>query len=145
MEWTECANGVLDRDTSPPSGVSVLPGVIERSARTIIAHGALDYILIANGTLLMIQNMTWNGALGFQEKPTDAFFVPYHDDPQLGTIAGAGVLGTTHTERGLTYVGVDLSGHMVSGFSFRLRSIKINKRGVMERRIKRLVRRDSPP
>jgi len=62
----------------------------------------------------MIQNMTWNGAQGFQSKPTAPFFVPYHDDPQISTIAGAGVFGTTHTERGLTYVGVDLSGHMVS-------------------------------
>lgn len=67
----------------------------------------------------MIQNMTWNGAQGFQSKPVDPFFVPYHDDPQLGSLAGAGVFGTTHTERGLTYVGVDLSGHMVSwGRSF---------------------------
>jgi len=59
-------------------------------------------VLLANGTLMMIQNMTWNGLQGFQTKPADPFFVPYHDDPQLGTLAGAGVFGTTHTERGLT-------------------------------------------
>ena len=71
----------------------------------------LDYILIANGTLLMIQNMTWNGAQGFQTKPSDEFFVPYHSESSLSSLGGAGVFGTTHTERGLTFVTVDLSGH----------------------------------
>lgn len=40
--WDECTNTqVFDggNDLSPPSGVSVLPGVIERSKRTIIGHG----------------------------------------------------------------------------------------------------------
>lgn len=68
-------------------------------------------VLIANGTLLTIQNMTWHGLQGFQSKPSDPFFVPYHDDPSLSTLAGSGVLGTTHTERNLTFVYVDLSGH----------------------------------
>lgn len=113
--WVECVSDVLTRDTSPPSGVSVLPSVIERSKRTIIAHGALDFVLLANGTLLMIQNMTWGGKQGFQNKPKDPFFVPYHNDMQAGTLAGAGVMGTTHTERGLTWVVVEMSGHMVGG------------------------------
>lgn len=115
--WEECASGVLKEDDSPPSGLSVLPGVIERLNRTIIAHGELDFILIANGTLLMIQNMTWNGLQGFQQKPSDEFFVPYHDDQSLSTLAGAGVFGTTHTERGLTWVEVSLSGHMVPQYA----------------------------
>ena len=72
---------------------------------------ALDMILLSNGTLLMIQNMTWNGAQGFQSKPTEPFYVPYHDDPSLSTLAGSGVFGTTHTERGLTWVSIDLAGH----------------------------------
>jgi carboxypeptidase D len=74
-------------------------------------------VLISNGTLLMIQNMTWNGAQGFQTKPTDPFYVPYHDDPSLSTVAGSGVFGTTHTERGLTWVSIDLAGH--SKFALR--------------------------
>lgn len=67
--------------------------------------------MISNGTLMMIQNMTWNGAQGFQTKPTDPFYVPYHDDPNPSTLAGSGVFGTTHTERGLTWVSIDLAGH----------------------------------
>ncbi|KAF2091896.1 alpha/beta-hydrolase [Saccharata proteae CBS 121410] len=113
QEWSECADGVLLIDTSKPSGLSVLPGVIERSKRTVIGHGLLDYILIANGTRLMIQNMTWNGAQGFQEEPSDPFFVPYHADVSDATLAASGYMGTTHTERGLTYVEVALSGHMI--------------------------------
>ncbi|EPE28601.1 alpha/beta-Hydrolase [Glarea lozoyensis ATCC 20868] len=120
IEWAECTNTdvfINNTDTSLPSGLSVLPGVIERSKRTIIGHGDLDFVLISNGTLLMIQNMTWNGAQGFQSKPSDPFYVPYHDDPSLSTLAASGVLGTTHTERGLTWVSVDLSGHMIPQYA----------------------------
>jgi carboxypeptidase D len=75
-------------------------------------------VLISNGTLMMIQNMTWNGAQGFQTKPTEPFYVPYHDEaPSQSTLAGSGVFGTTHTERGLTWVSIDLAGHSESSFS----------------------------
>lgn len=114
QEWAECSNGVLDTDTSPPSGLSVLPSVIERTnGRSTIAHGNLDYILIANGTLLMIQNMTWAGAQGFQTAPSEPFFVPYHAEAGASTLAASGVMGTAHTERGLTWVEVAMSGHMI--------------------------------
>ena len=65
----------------------------------------------------MIQNMTFNGAQGFQSAPSDPFYVPYHVDSSLSTLAGAGVFGTTHTERGLTWVDVSLSGHMVPQYA----------------------------
>ncbi|KAH8602242.1 Alpha/Beta hydrolase protein [Bisporella sp. PMI_857] len=120
-EWMECQEKfdviVNNTDLSPPSGLSVYPGVIERSKRTLIVHGALDMVLISNGTLLSIQNMTWGGQLGFQKKPTDPFYVPYHSDPSFSTLAAAGVFGTTHTERGLTWVSVDLAGHMVPQYA----------------------------
>jgi len=46
--------------------------------------------------------MTWGGKQGFQTPiATDSFLVD-----------GVGALGTSHTERGLTYVEVELSGHM---------------------------------
>ncbi|KAL8862714.1 MAG: hypothetical protein Q9178_001212 [Gyalolechia marmorata] len=115
--WVECSSGVLEEDNSPPSGLSILPRVIERLTKTVIAHGALDMILIANGTLLMIQNMTWGGKQGFQEMPQEEFFVPYHEEVGPSTLAGAGVFGTTHTERGLTWVEVALTGHMVPQYA----------------------------
>lgn len=61
--------------------------------------------------------MTWGGVQGFQSPPTDPFYVPYHNDISDSTLAGAGVFGTTVTERGLTFVGVDLSGHMVPQYA----------------------------
>jgi carboxypeptidase D len=131
VNWMECTNvnvfpnGPGGNDASVPSGTygGPLPSVIERSERTIISHAALDMVLIANGTLLMIQNMTWHGKQGFQSKPSDPLYIPYHaptdpsQDPHPSTIAGSGVMGTIHTERGLTWVGVDLSGHMVPQYA----------------------------
>lgn len=122
QEWYECAPNdvfVNGTDTSPPSGLSILPGVIERTERTILGHGLLDFILQYNGTLLAIQNMTWNGQQGFQQGPDqfDDFYVPYHEEVSLGTLAGAGVMGQYHTERGLTLVTIDISGHMVPQYA----------------------------
>ncbi|KAI9823131.1 MAG: hypothetical protein M1832_002574 [Thelocarpon impressellum] len=120
VKWLECTNKqvfVGGKDGSAPSGLSVLPSVIEKSRRTIISHGTLDMILILEGTLLMIQNMTFNGAQGFQQKPSDDFIVPYHVDPSPSALAGAGVFGITHTERNLTWVQVNLSGHMVPQYA----------------------------
>jgi carboxypeptidase D len=120
ISWTSCSAievFVNGDDTSEPSSFHALPHVIEKTNNVIIGHGALDMVLIANGTLLGIQNMTWNNLTGFQTRPTEPFYVPYHTDESLSTLAGAGVFGTAHTERGLTYVGVDLSGHMIPQYA----------------------------
>lgn len=130
--WAECTSNdvfVNNTDTSDPSSWYALPHVIDTTQNVIIGHGTLDMILLANGTLLTIQNMTWGGKLGFQSVPVEPFFVPYHYDSTasdiydetdmltLSSIAGAGVMGTAHTERGLTYVSIDLSGHMVPQYA----------------------------
>lgn len=113
IEWAECSainvfagNG---NDNSPPTALSVLPGVIEKNERTVIGHGGSDYVLIKNGTLIAIQNMTFNGAQGFSEEPSKPFVVE-----------GQGLLGKTHTERGLTYVEIELCGHMQPQFQVRI-------------------------
>lgn len=117
----------LRPDGSVPSGLGPLPRVIEATNNVILAHGNLDFLLFTEGSLVTIQNMTWNGKQGFQKAPTDDFYVPYH--PQLrellfGTTdkpftqnAGAGYLGKTHTERGLTFVTVDLAGHEIPQYT----------------------------
>lgn len=128
--YTICGDPTLGLDSSPPSGGpgGVLPQVIERTNNVIIGHGMLDFLLFANGSLATIQNMTWNGAQGFQTRPSADFFVPYspglaevlyetENQPipatSVGIVSGGGVSGTTHTERGLTFVTVDLSGHEI--------------------------------
>ncbi|KAL2126052.1 hypothetical protein VTI74DRAFT_1861 [Chaetomium olivicolor] len=74
-------------------------------------------ILIANGTLLALQNMTWGGKLGFQKRPDQPFYVPHNNFTTLSTLAAGGVFGSLASERGLTYVAVDLAGHMVPQYA----------------------------
>ncbi|KAL2061428.1 hypothetical protein VTL71DRAFT_7701 [Oculimacula yallundae] len=97
-----------DGDLSLPSSLGPLPSVIERTRNVIIAHGLLDFFFLADGTLISIQNMTWgDGLQGFQTAPSPVsnFFVPG------SATAGSGLQGVTHTERGLTFVTINLSGH----------------------------------
>lgn len=110
--WDECQSA-LDTDTSVDSSWVVLPRAIDALDRTVIVHGDLDFILLYNGTLLTIQNMTFGGAQGFQKAPSDAFYVPYHEDYSYESLSASGVMGITHTERKLTWVQQALSGHMV--------------------------------
>ncbi|KAF7331480.1 Carboxypeptidase [Mycena kentingensis (nom. inval.)] len=109
VEWSECSNvRVFPRgDASLPSAFTVLPNVIEKSTRSVITHGLADFILIAEGTRIVIQNMTWGGMQGFQTPIANDSFI----------VDGVGSLGTMHTERKLTYIEVALSGHMVPQFS----------------------------
>jgi carboxypeptidase D len=108
-------------DDSVPSALGPLPSVIERTNNVIIGHGWYDYLLFLNGSLVTIQNMTWNGAQGFQKVPDEPLLVPYttplqklvdgsESTPYIWD-AGAGILGTAHTERGLTFSSVYGSGH----------------------------------
>lgn len=113
QEWDECSNGVLDIDTSDNVTWTVLPRVIDALDRTVVVHGDLDFILLGNGTLMSIQNMTFGGLQGFQSEPCDEFYVPYHDEYSQESLSAAGVMGKTHTERKLTWVEQALSGHMV--------------------------------
>ena len=117
-----CANGVFPYgDGSAPSALGPLPSVIDRTQNVIIGHGWFDYLLFLNGSLVTIQNMTWGGQQGFQKPPTEPLFVPYTsalDADANGRAsapytadAGAGILGTAHTERGLTFSSVFGSGH----------------------------------
>lgn len=121
------SNGLsVEFNTGIFSSETVLPSVIDRSKRTVIGHSNLGYILLRAGTLLTIQNMTWGGIQGFQAPIEEDFFVPYHEDPFLATMAGAGIMGKTRTERGLTYFGIDGAGHMgksIDSPGLRLRSV----------------------
>ncbi len=88
--WFECGSLALNpfvgpydgegpeaqNDRSPDPIQGALPQVIEATNRVLIAYGNLDAIIITNGTLLAIQNMTWGGELGFQTAPSQDFVVP---------------------------------------------------------------------
>jgi carboxypeptidase D len=127
VNWDICSEGNVyagtGRDQSIPSTLSVLPNVIEKSERVLIVHGLLvcpslialplhdlymvqDFILLAEGTRIAIQNMTWAGAQGFQSPI----------EPESFVVPGFGVYGNAHTERNLTYVEFYYSGHMTPQF-----------------------------
>ncbi|GAB1527085.1 hypothetical protein RhiTH_010260 [Rhizoctonia solani] len=53
------------------------------------------------------RNMTWHGQQGFQQPIASESFI----------IEGFGILGAMHQERNLTYVEVDLSGHMMPQYA----------------------------
>ncbi|KAF8335892.1 alpha/beta-hydrolase [Cantharellus anzutake] len=109
IEWNECTRDVFvnGQDNSVPSMLSVMPNVIEKSERTVVMHGLLDFLLIAEGTRIAIQNMTWGGLQGFQTPIVEESFV----------IKGFGAIGNLHQERNLTYVEVNLAGHMMPEYS----------------------------
>ncbi|KAL7942830.1 alpha/beta-hydrolase [Trichoderma barbatum] len=124
INWEACVNPVFNttkgRDTSSPSGLKQLPHVIEATQNVILAHGDVDWLIPVDSVLLGIQNMTWGGKMGFQCKPQDPFYVPLygfngsepaHMDYAGNMSAGAGVQGTVHEERGLTFVVTKLAGH----------------------------------
>ncbi|TFY65947.1 hypothetical protein EVG20_g5147 [Dentipellis fragilis] len=104
--YVNATTGQLGSDQSIYSTLSVLPNVIEKSERVAIVHGLADYILLAEGTRIAIQNMTWNGAQGFQTPIQDESF----------HVKDMGVYGNMHQERGLTYVEFYYSGHMTPQF-----------------------------
>ncbi|KAI8452520.1 Alpha/Beta hydrolase protein [Phakopsora pachyrhizi] len=102
-EWKECQRGVFPHgDHSTPPALSVLPGVIENSKRTIIVTGQTDSMILFNGVRVALQNMTWGGDQGFRS-PIENDFI----------IDGKGYGGRYSTERGLTYAELEKCGHMV--------------------------------
>lgn len=130
--FTFCTRGVLvgapdgwRNDESLPSAQHVLPQVIDATQRVIIIGGDLDGNIVAEGTLLAIQNMTWGGQLGLQSKPADTFFVQMLErqfvdltfsigyPPPAPFFGGQGPMGTYTKERGLVWVHQLQAGHSV--------------------------------
>ncbi|KJX94244.1 serine carboxypeptidase like protein [Zymoseptoria brevis] len=118
-EWTECSEDDVfatpDRQ-GDQSEASALQGgplqqVIEATNNVIIVHGDLDFVLLANGSLFALNNLTFNGQRGFSEPPVCPFYVPYHDEAFSGSVASSGVQGGYVSERGLTFIGVNAAGH----------------------------------
>jgi carboxypeptidase D len=62
VTWNECSGpGYVfgaapdGKDTSLPSALSVLPRVIEKSKRTVVANGLADFVILSGGTRIAIQ------------------------------------------------------------------------------------------
>ncbi|WVQ80584.1 hypothetical protein IAT38_002689 [Cryptococcus sp. DSM 104549] len=131
IDWASCAAEPVfvggdagpeaEGDTSLDPIQSVLPQVIEATNRVLISNGDYDMIIITNGTLLSIQNMTWNGQLGFQTQPSEDIYIDI-EDTQWSSVFEAngfdgfpgvqGTMGVQHYERGLMWAETFQSGHM---------------------------------
>lgn len=107
----------------------VLPQVIEATNRVLVSNGDLDFIIITNGTLLAIQNMTWNGKLGFQTEPNTPIVITtpdlqyqdtFHANGADGLDGPQGTMGIQHFERGLMWAQTYLSGHEQPEFQPRV-------------------------
>lgn len=85
VTWSECSSESVfvggdggpqfEGDLSANPTDHVLPQVIEATNRVLVANGDYDMIIITNGTLLAIQNMTWNGKLGFESAPSEPIVI----------------------------------------------------------------------
>lgn len=132
VDWMQCTGPVFvgqggpqnEGDLSPDPIQHVLPQVIEATNRVLVSNADFDMVIITNGTLLAIQNMTWNGALGFQEYPStpiniaipDLVYASVFNDTANEGLAGLdgpqGIMGVQHYERGLMWAETYQSGHM---------------------------------
>ncbi|KAI1834031.1 hypothetical protein DTO006G1_7718 [Penicillium roqueforti] len=114
----------LHYDESANPTEHVLPRLIEATNRVLISNGDWDYLIITNGTLLAIQNMTWNGELGFQTRPTTPITIDTSDlqyapvftaqDDYGGLDGPQGLMGVQHYERGLMFAETFQAGHRQS-------------------------------
>lgn len=130
VDWLECSGPVFvgdggqyrlgDESLDPIQ--HVLPQIIEARNRVLIANGDYDMEILTKGTLMGIQNMTWNGKLGFQAAPStpinielpDLQYQAVFESSGLGGLDGPeqGIMGTQHYERGLLWAETRSSGHM---------------------------------
>jgi len=139
VNWAECSvNPVIIGKGGPEMGEGdnsadpiqkVLPQVIEATNRVLVSNGDLDMIILTNGTLLAIQNMTWNGKLGFNSAPSKPIDITLPDLEYLAVFAAngipgwdgpQGIMGVQHYERGLMWAETYLSGHMQPEFQPRV-------------------------
>ncbi|KAI8615003.1 Alpha/Beta hydrolase protein [Chytriomyces sp. MP71] len=97
--WNQCSEIKLD-DRRDAAANLLLDGIVSSRVKVIIADGDRDSVCHYVGVERALGNTTWGGIRGFQNSPN-----PW---TVLGTAAGK-----KWSERGLTYVRVAGSGHMI--------------------------------
>ncbi|KAJ9618797.1 hypothetical protein H2204_012929 [Knufia peltigerae] len=120
-EWSLCNGNPFVEGQGGPQNLGdmsadpiqrVLPRVIEATRRVLVANSDLDFETPTTGTLLAIQNMTWGGLLGFQNKPVKPITIMEPDLQYEAIFASSGfddvddpqgTMGVQHFERGLMW------------------------------------------
>jgi carboxypeptidase D len=116
-------------DTSADPIQGVLPKLIEATNRVLIASGHYDMDIITNGMLLSIQNMTWNGALGFQNRPSVPIVVQTPDLLYAQAYSKSGLNGVDGPQGTVGIQHYDLVYFLCTNFRMMLTFIK--RRGLM--------------
>lgn len=144
-------NNATSGDGSPRAGLTVLPGVFERSPGvSLVVNGKYDMLIPSNGTLFSLQNLTWRGAQGFSTYPTAELQLPVSglnagDSEMAEFFAGftriegagrSGVQGNWVFERGVGFVDVAYAGHAVGRYNaaalFRIVEVLLGRMGAEE-------------
>lgn len=138
IKWQECSSEPVfvggpnhNEDLSEDSIIRVLPQVIESTNRVLVSNGDYDFNVIRNGTLMAIQNMTWNDNLGFQSHPEKPVVITLPDLRWDGVLSqngvpssissgSQGVMGIQHYERGLMWMQTFQCGHMQAQYQPRV-------------------------
>ncbi|KAK6819855.1 Serine carboxypeptidase [Aspergillus parasiticus SU-1] len=125
VNFAPCNSTILTTLLSSSSPVapaySILPDLVTTHKIPLhIYSGENDFLLNHFGTELSLQNMTWNGAQGFSQKPNRPFFsdnaAPTHScDKENTTEACGDEAGVWGSERGVTYHLFWGAGHSVFG------------------------------
>ncbi|KAJ3289686.1 Cell death protease [Blyttiomyces sp. JEL0837] len=105
VPWTKCSDDVgYTIDDTNFNSYTIIPDLLNRGLPIVIYNGDRDAVCNYVGEEAIIDELTWNGATGFQ--------TPFPSEPNwiLGTTQKAGYI---RSERGLTYIRVKGAGHMV--------------------------------
>jgi len=76
--YSDCNSTILktlSQELVEPPAYSVIPALLDAGIKVHIYSGDNDLLLNHIGTELVLQNMTWGGLQGLQEKPDKAFEV----------------------------------------------------------------------
>ncbi|KAJ5570954.1 Peptidase S10 serine carboxypeptidase [Penicillium sp. DV-2018c] len=134
-DYSACNSDILGTLLSVPSPeppeYSILPSLVtEHNVSLHIYAGEWDMLINHFGVELSLQNMTWGGAQGFSQKPSQWFFaddaapsmskVEAGPKPAATTLqsvttapAGVAIAGTWAMERGVSYHYFRSAGHSV--------------------------------
>lgn len=117
--FTSCNNKItatLTAKTSLPNPptYSIIPDLVTTHNIPIhIYSGDNDLLINHIGTELVLQNMTWNGAQGFSQKPDRVFYVDNAAPEHNAGNRNGPEAGTWGADRGVSYHLFDGAGHSV--------------------------------
>lgn len=103
-------------NTPTPPAYTIIPDLLSiHNISVNIYQGGLDFRVNHLGVELVLQNMTWNGAQGFQKRPTKLFDAElrHQEEGGNGSAGDSEPIGVWTEERGLSYHLFSSGGHVL--------------------------------